>query len=59
MISTQALQRASINKKTYMLLTQINHLHSRLQYPFCEGYADEARELERFEQFLIMNGYLD
>ena len=40
------------------LVNMFNKLEKDLEYPNCEGYADKNRILAKFENELIMRGFL-
>lgn len=48
----------TVDKKFRELIEFMNKLEQELQYPNCEGLADQKRILVRAENKLIMQGFL-
>jgi len=48
----------STHKKFLYLMEMFDALEKALEYPYCEGNSDKKRILARFENELIMKGYL-
>lgn len=57
-IPTDFSNNGLTDKKFKELVALFNNLEKDLEYPNCEGNADKNRILARFENELIMRGFL-
>lgn len=51
-------QNTQLSGKFIDLIRSFNELEYKLKYPNCEGYAEQRMVLLKFEQELIMRGFL-